>query len=57
MSFNTRLSVQAKLCAAQVKKALIKSFDKLRTNGGIGTPFVVSLSNHEPPFVVSRPKP
>ena len=30
-----------------VKEALIKSFDRLRTNGNILITFVVSLSNHE----------
>jgi hypothetical protein len=30
-----------------VKETLIKSFDKLRTNGKLLIPFVVSLSNHE----------
>ena len=28
-------------------ETLIKSFDKLRTNGNLLIPFVVSLSNHE----------
>jgi hypothetical protein len=30
-----------------LREALIKSFDKLRMNGNILIPFVVSLSNHE----------
>ena len=30
-----------------LKKALNKSFDRLRTNGKFLIPFVVSLSNHE----------
>jgi hypothetical protein len=29
-----------------LKKPLIKSFDRLRTNGNLLIPFVVSLSNH-----------
>jgi hypothetical protein len=29
------------------KEALIKSFDRLRTNGKLLIPFVLSLSNHE----------
>ena len=29
------------------KEPLIKSFDRLRTNGNLLIPFVVSLSNHE----------
>jgi hypothetical protein len=29
------------------KEALIKSFDRLRTNGNVWIPFVVSLSNHD----------
>jgi hypothetical protein len=38
-----------------LKEALNKSFDKLRTNGKILIPFVVSLSNHERnPLVQSR---
>jgi len=28
-------------------EALIKSFDRLRTNGKLLIPFVVNLSNHE----------
>jgi len=32
---------------AFIKETLIKSFDKLRTNGKPLIPFVVSLSNHE----------
>jgi hypothetical protein len=28
------------------RKSLIKSFDRLRTNGHLLIPFVVSLSNH-----------
>ncbi len=31
----------------KLRDALIKSFDKLRMNGNILIPFVVSLSNHE----------
>ncbi len=31
----------------KTKETLIKSFDKLRTNGYWLIPFVVSLSNHE----------
>ena len=39
------------------KKALNKSFDKLRTNGKLLIPFVVSLSNHERnPFIQRFPK-
>jgi hypothetical protein len=35
-------------CAGNLfKKALNKSFDRLRTNGKCLIPFVVSLSNHE----------
>jgi hypothetical protein len=30
-----------------IKEPMIKSFDKLRTNGNPLIPFVVSLSNHE----------
>jgi hypothetical protein len=30
-----------------VREALNKSFDKLRTNGKLLIPFMVSLSNHE----------
>ena len=34
-------------CRYRLKEALIKSFDRLRTNGNVLIPFVVSLSNHE----------
>ncbi len=37
-----------------VKEALNKSFDKLRTNGNLLIPFVVSLSNHERNQLVQR---
>jgi hypothetical protein len=30
-----------------VRETLNKSFDRLRTNGKLAIPFVVSLSNHE----------
>jgi len=33
--------------AFRLKEPLIKSFDRLRTNGNLLIPFVVSLSNHE----------
>ncbi len=36
------------------KEALNKSFDKLRTNGNLLIPFVVSLSNHERNQLVQR---
>jgi len=36
------------------KEALNKSFDKLRTNGKLLIPFVVSLSNHERNQLVQR---
>jgi len=37
-----------------VKETLIKSFDKLRTNGKCLIPFVVSLSNYERNQLVQR---
>jgi hypothetical protein len=49
---------------AIARETLIKSFDKLRMNGNLLIPFVVSLSNHERnqinqrvPSVVSRASP
>ncbi len=36
------------------REALNKSFDKLRTNGNLLIPFVVSLSNHERNQLVQR---
>jgi len=36
------------------KETLNKSFDKLRTNGKLLIPFVVSLSNHERNQLVQR---
>ncbi|PPK66928.1 hypothetical protein B0F88_11517 [Methylobacter tundripaludum] len=37
-----------------LREALIKSFDRLRTNGKLLIPFVVSLSNHERNRFVQR---
>ena len=37
-----------------IREALNKSFDKLRTNGKLLIPFVVSLSNHERNQLVQR---
>jgi hypothetical protein len=34
-------------CVQHILRALIKSFARLRTNGNVLIPFVVSLSNHE----------
>jgi hypothetical protein len=45
--------VQFGLCV-QVQESLIKSFDKLRTNGKLLIPFVVSLSNHDRNQLVQR---
>ena len=38
----------------RLREALNKSFDKLRTNGNLLIPFVVSLSNHERNQLVQR---
>ena len=43
-----------KLSPNGTKEALNKSFDKLRTNGNLLIPFVVSLSNHERNQLVQR---
>ncbi|MDP3332562.1 MAG: hypothetical protein Q8S55_11355 [Methylococcaceae bacterium] len=40
--------------AIRARKALIKSFDKLRMNGNLLISFVVSLSNHERNRFVQR---
>ena len=49
-----RLVIRASPIFPMVKEALNKSFDKLRTNGNLLIPFVVSLSNHERNQFVQR---